>query len=285
MDKITDFFKEIGNRLKSPFISSFIISWLIVNWRVTIGLIFYKFKELPFSNYTSYIDLIEKNFSNWKYLWTPLLLALAYTFLYPLFRIAILGFDALVTKWSGNLVLYFSEGAKVPMEKFTKQIEKTNNAYKQLDEIIANESEFKEEVINLKEQLHLKENEIKDLKIEMSNNSYSKDVNLINGKWQKSETNPLNPNDPNNKVLNMVIGNGRVVVDDILMLDTIISYNMTNFFYTNIDKKIFMIERINYKHQDGTYLRSLDLTVNNDFTKMTMKKNDRELIVFSRIDD
>jgi hypothetical protein len=36
-DKVADFFKDVKERFSSPLFSSFIIAWLIINWKVPVA--------------------------------------------------------------------------------------------------------------------------------------------------------------------------------------------------------------------------------------------------------
>lgn len=36
IDKVRDTLDEVSNRLKSPFFYSYMISWLLVNWEVSL---------------------------------------------------------------------------------------------------------------------------------------------------------------------------------------------------------------------------------------------------------
>src|ERR1700748_661850 len=102
MDKITDFFKEFKSRLTNPLFASFILSWLIINWRVPVGIFGYKLDELKVDGYKSYADLISKNASTWNYLWYPLISAALYTLLSPLLRMIIIAFLSWIKKASDN---------------------------------------------------------------------------------------------------------------------------------------------------------------------------------------
>lgn len=80
MDTLKDFISDIKERISNPFISSFIIAWIFRNYPIIITLIFYKQSDLNRDHYTSYIDVIQKNYSENHMLWFPLVVAITYTF-------------------------------------------------------------------------------------------------------------------------------------------------------------------------------------------------------------
>src|SRR5207302_5085956 len=86
MEKISDFFKELKERISSPLFFSFIVSWLIWNWRIPVALLFYKPSDLIADGYKSYFDVIEKDLHTNYIFCYPLLSAIGYTLLYPLLR-------------------------------------------------------------------------------------------------------------------------------------------------------------------------------------------------------
>src|SRR5690606_4964283 len=83
MDQVKSFFETFKERISNPLISSFIIAWLVVNWKITIGLLFYNIAELNRDGYISYIDLISKNSCAINTFVIPLAWSLFYTFIYP----------------------------------------------------------------------------------------------------------------------------------------------------------------------------------------------------------
>jgi hypothetical protein len=56
MDKLSDFFKDLKERVSAPLFSSFALAWLIFNWKIPIALFFYKNQNLSADGYNSYID-------------------------------------------------------------------------------------------------------------------------------------------------------------------------------------------------------------------------------------
>ncbi len=136
MDKFSDFFKSIRERLSSPLISSFIIAWLIANWKIPIGLFFYKFLELKTDGYNSYFDLVTKNTNAWLNLYLPLIIAGCYTFLFPFLRNLILIFNEWIETWGNNQRLKISKERFVSISYLMDQKLEYDKSAKKLLETI-----------------------------------------------------------------------------------------------------------------------------------------------------
>jgi len=86
METIKDFFKEFKDRLTSPLIGSFILSWFLVNWQIPIVLIFYKQDQMKLESEKSFISFIKSQYT-WQHCFLfPFLVALFYVFAYPYIR-------------------------------------------------------------------------------------------------------------------------------------------------------------------------------------------------------
>ncbi|WP_017259525.1 hypothetical protein [Pedobacter arcticus] len=183
MDNISTLFKNLNQRLSSPFFFSFLLAWCVFNWQIIIALLFYKHSEVKLDGYHSYIDLIQQNTSSTNNLWCPLLAAFAYTFIYPLFKNGIDAFLAWTKTWGENWNLRVSKSRKISINK-----------YLQLREIYETRTTTLENILK-KESLHLNENErLRNEMLDLSskNNSLfrelsqwkaANDVNILNGEW------------------------------------------------------------------------------------------------------
>lgn len=101
--EIKDIYEEFKLKIKGPFYKTFIISWLIVNWRI----IFVAFGEndsdekiIQITNYLS---------SSWNALWLPLLISL---FLFVVYRWVEVG-----AEWYVNLINRLKKRQKIKSEE------------------------------------------------------------------------------------------------------------------------------------------------------------------------
>lgn len=139
-EHVDNFFRNVKERLASPFFFSFIISWIFWNWKVSVSLLWYEEKHYP--NQGDLIRFIDANTSNWYSLILPLASALLYT------AIIKNGVSALVT-WASvkgeQWDLWISKDTSVPMAKFITYRNLFQKSNEQLSNIINDESRKIEE--------------------------------------------------------------------------------------------------------------------------------------------
>lgn len=176
MDKLNDIFKEIKQRVTSPLIFSFLLSWIIINWRVTIGLVFYKIEDLAKDQYQSYTDLIVKNYGPWHYYYYPILIAIGYTFVFPFIRSGIKLFQSWLNRETDKRLFKIAGTTTVPMERFIKDRELYLSNTEKLKEIMDKESEY----LNENQTLRAERNRLQEQLNEYSTLSHS---NFLNGYW------------------------------------------------------------------------------------------------------
>ncbi|MNE06826.1 hypothetical protein D3C80_994260 [compost metagenome] len=162
MEKIQDFLKSLTERFSNPFIFSFICSWLIVNWRITIGVLFYNAQTLSKVGYDSYLTMIRCEATEWNYLWFPVILAAAYTSIFPFVKIGTASLQTLADKFTNQASLYISEGSTVPIDEYTKLTKEVEADKVELGKLLSKNRINEQEGIKLA-------NEIDLLKIENQN--------------------------------------------------------------------------------------------------------------------
>lgn len=196
MDKISDFLKELRERVSSPFFFSFLLSWLLINWRIPIALIFYKSEDLTKDGFKSYMDLITKQYGNGNMFWWPLFSALVYTFLYPLFKNAVILVNAWYQRWGTNFSLQISKKGKMPVEKYIKLRQSYVDRTELLEKILREENAFSVQKIELQNDNLLLmadkqklEADLQTLQATVDNWSRSNQLKYLAGYWQYSEIN------------------------------------------------------------------------------------------------
>ena len=145
MDKISDIFKNIKDRLSSPLFFSFIFSWIICNWKVTIALLWYDPKQIEKEEFKSIFDFIYLNTDPWNTFYLPLILAIAYTILSPIVSNAIRLFNSQIDKIGENKNLEITKGSNIPIEKFLSLKENYDARTEVLEKIIKDENKTKED--------------------------------------------------------------------------------------------------------------------------------------------
>lgn len=153
MERIQDFFKELGTRIKNPFYISFFISWLIANYKIFVGLFFYSIEELRFDGYSSYFEMI-KGESSWSTsLYIPLIAAIGYTVLTPLIKWLVSWFYL----WIGQKQELSESkllGTSILGRKYLRTQERLKEYEKKLTKTLDEEGEFLSARDKLQSELH-----------------------------------------------------------------------------------------------------------------------------------
>lgn len=184
MDKFLDFLKDLKGRATNPIISSFIISWAFINWRVIIGLIFYTNTQLKTDGYKSKIDLIYQNNSLTQYLILPITLALSYTFLFPFIKNYTQAFNSWIRSWGSDLELKYAKSGKISAEKYINLRELYVKRIKELEKTIEDESTLFIENQELKSKITSLTNEKYNLTEQVQFIKEKSTINSYNGEWK-----------------------------------------------------------------------------------------------------
>jgi hypothetical protein len=149
MDKVSDFFKELKERVSNPLILSFIISWLIWNWKIPIALLFYKPIDLRADHYDSFIDLIKKNNVNGYHFWCAVLFAICYTLLYPIVKQGVLIVGTFFDKHGTSYSLKYVKSAVVPFIDIIKERDEKQKLYDQVTTYTADKQKLIDDLANM----------------------------------------------------------------------------------------------------------------------------------------
>lgn len=140
-DNISDLVKDLKDRVTSPFFSSFLISWLLFNWKVPVALFFYNQAELKAEGYTSLITFIQKNVISPYSFWLPIALALIYCFIFPFFTNIIITARAYFKAQGSNWELKYARDGKVPMSKYISLRQNLFYRTETLEKVLGHETE------------------------------------------------------------------------------------------------------------------------------------------------
>jgi hypothetical protein len=277
MEKVSDILKTIKERISNPLIFSFIISWLLFNWEISIGLFWLSEEELKREGYKSLLDYINCKGANFGW---PIFTALLYTIGGPLIKILVTAFHTLTSKWSDNWSLKLSEGSNVPLEKFLSLKENMTKRTKVLEEHLKDARNSLEEF----EKTHTKllTEETKNVTLEETNKSLNFRNELLNtirkntfnvdyleGLWSVHRSSVLE---------DVIIENYRIEKGNIFKIDgnnMALKFTIKHFYFDSENKKIFFVkysipELLSIKTEDD--LRRL--SVEYDPSKVNLFIND-----------
>jgi len=195
MEKLKDILANIKERFSNPLIFSFICSWLIINWRITIAVIWHDNSQVEKAGSKSIYDFVGDHINLWDSLIHPLIFAIAYTLVMPIIRNLIRALQSWATKWGENWSLEITKGMKIPFEKYLRFREEYEKRGKILEEVITKESvnltlydKAKTELLeskNLNNEMKQQVNEANELVSNLFNEK------ILNGYWTNTYKNKL----------------------------------------------------------------------------------------------
>jgi hypothetical protein len=189
MEKLTNIRDNINERLSSPLIFSFVISWIFINWRVTTALLWYDPPKQSLGH-LSLIEYMESQITTLSGVILPFVFAIAYTILSPVVKNGITAFYTWAAAWGDSWNLRISKGSKVSMDRYLSLRDNLSKKTKQLEEIIDRENLTKNDLDLTTSTLLSERQEFKNLQREYSevkrivDNLYQ--PNFIQGQWIKT---------------------------------------------------------------------------------------------------
>src|SRR5579863_3786151 len=184
MERIQDFLKELRTRFSSPFFSSFIIAWLIINWQIPVGLLFYKTAEWKDEQGVGYIEYIEHNVRFFDGILWPLISALIYTVVAPVLKNLIRAFTAYVDRKGTDWALAASKGGSIPVEKFIELREGYREKVLELAKVTKIESKYRKESERLSQLADQLRKESSDRGADLEKLRSRSDINAYQGHWE-----------------------------------------------------------------------------------------------------
>lgn len=214
MDKFKNIYDNIKDRFSNPLIFSFICSWLIVNWQITIGLVLFDSEQIKNEGFVSIFEFVNDKINVEKSILYPLYFSLLYTAFIPIIRNIIQAFYTWTAKWGGNWNIYISKGVNIPFEKYIKLRDEYNRRSEMLEEIISKENEYLDkynklntDFLSLKTQTHELSQRLAD-----SNNfiQHIDNYNVLNGYWTNKYVDTLDGK--NHGTEDVYIDNGKYYI-------------------------------------------------------------------------
>ncbi len=240
MEKINDILNNIKDRLSNPLIFSFVCSWLVINWQITVALIWYDPKQIANEKCISIFDFINDKLNIIDYLVWPLVMALLYTFAMPIIKNGIKAFYSWTSKWGENWNLKILNEGKISIDKYLKLRSDYKNAMQKLEEVISEESEYIDRYNKLNSDFLNSKNKLNETAKKLSDKETfiqeSRDVRILDGTWEVKQ------NIQGEKITQnvQIIGGGYNIVSDFGNKDY--KFDIRNFYYDNIKKDVFFVK-------------------------------------------
>jgi hypothetical protein len=128
-NKLKDVFSNVKDRLSNPLIFSFIISWLIYNWEITVALLWYDKFQIQAEGCKSIFEFIQNKLDNkfWSTI-LPLIVALIYTLGFPYLKGLINILNKIALNFTKkNEMKYVKEVTIEKIKQLEKELEEVKN--------------------------------------------------------------------------------------------------------------------------------------------------------------
>ena len=213
MERLKEVFDNVNNRIQNPLLFSFIVAWVVSNWRIIVALFWYDTSQIENSGYDNMFGLIE-DLSSAKYgIIYPGIAALIYTFLLPLIsNFMIKPFTAWVNGKGETRSLNISGTSKVAMDRFIALRDNYKERSSKLEELIADEQKYVKSAAEaedkVREQIDRNTKLTHELTELKKHSHFKTDVSELNGDWINYFEQTHGPNKFNGKEI-VLIENGK----------------------------------------------------------------------------
>lgn len=188
MKKIQEILDQFNERFSNPFIFSYVLSWIVFNWKIVVALLWYDSLQIKLSGANSIFDFIEINSDMERGVLYPLIGAFAYTFGMPIFRNLVRASNSWASKWGTNWSLNILKNGQISVNKYLQLRDEYQERTKILSDVILKESEYLERFSALEtENLGIKDR-VNELSRNLQNsdkiiNNFS-NSRLLDGRWE-----------------------------------------------------------------------------------------------------
>jgi hypothetical protein len=190
-DKAEEILVTLKERLTSPLFSSFLISWLVINWKVSVGLFWLNTQQLNVAGYKTYIDLVSANINIFHTLFYPLTFAIAYTFGYPYIKNEINVYLSKRNKEGDNRIFGVQKDGSMPISRYIKLKEGLDKRAEEINRIILEASKIEELNTGLQAKLDSAHETISDMTKEANQARRRYDYSMLNGLWKRDYDKPV----------------------------------------------------------------------------------------------
>nr|WP_315203204.1 hypothetical protein [uncultured Flavobacterium sp.] len=249
-------------RLSNPLIFSFLISWLVYNWKIPVALIWFDENQISATGCKSIFEFIEYEWSKNGKIKEPIFVAFGYTLLLPVIKNLNRLLNSFVYKYADILDFKILKKSSVSIEKHLKIRDAYFLRTQELDKIFKDEDIYIAENNQIRNELSIAKENQKNadiLRVELNDiiNGIN-DISFLNGFW--NVTYVYNQNDRNKKqtvIEKVEIISGRYQIVSENKVDHM--YDIRNFYLNKRNKTLFFV-----KYLTNEYARKIDEELDND---------------------
>lgn len=128
-EKIKDVYENIKDRLSNPLLFSFLCSWLVLNWKIPVALVWYDKTQFISNKNHNIFDFIENYWKEEGAIFWPIFIAIIYTLVIPFIKNGVRVLFVRANKWGDkNEAKYVFEGMTKEHLELKKSYETLSNS-------------------------------------------------------------------------------------------------------------------------------------------------------------
>lgn len=241
MESFKDIFNSIKERFTNPLIFSFIISWLIYNWKITICLIYFNPEEFIKINNTDSLNFIASELNRKGSTLWPIIFAFVYTASVPLLKNLVRAFYSWCYMWGEKWNLSIIDGGMISVKKYIQFKNDYDQRTKTLVSILEDENQLRVNFETQKtESLKLQ----KDLNEERSRTQnfdeyfrQLRNFGILEGRWRNNYKKQLGK--PGTEVV-QILGNQYIIEGEFGRSEY--KFDIKNFYYDARNGDVFFVK-------------------------------------------
>ncbi|HEY5824423.1 MAG TPA: hypothetical protein VIT44_08665 [Cyclobacteriaceae bacterium] len=153
MERLSDVVNNVKERVTNPFIVSFLLSWLVVNWKITVALFWWDTQQIVDSGNLTIFQFIAREASRSESYLHPLYSALIYTVCSPFVFGGFSVLTAFAIKLSNKYIFQVSQDSPVSFEKYIELKERYSRSTDAYAKLVSEESKTLSNLETVKKEL------------------------------------------------------------------------------------------------------------------------------------
>jgi hypothetical protein len=272
LKELKEIWNSILERFTNPLIFSFVVSWLVFNWKVPAALFYDDSSHIIKAGYQSVFGYIDVYLTQYNEVFWPVCVSLTYTFLMPFVSAGVKVLFTLARKKGDDWSLSVLKGGKIPVDRYIRFREEYDKSSKLLQDTIEKESSNAIENARLQNELLSEKSKVNSLASEVENWKESfrihRDVKILNGFWTLTYRDTVKTNLKGDEDIFITDGKYFIIQKDGSRKH---SFNIINFYYDRAantmfftkdvveQKELYEVERVKYNNNSLTVESSEEL--------------------------
>tara|TARA_R110001606_G_scaffold349457_1_gene499402 strand:+ start:4084 stop:4932 length:849 start_codon:yes stop_codon:yes gene_type:complete len=276
-EKLSSFFDEAWQRIRNPFLFSFILALCLYNYRITLALFLWDgtFKHL--------LDFIcDEARINGVYIWAALGSATAYSVLFPVLQNLISAWKAFSIDWGNKWNFNISKESPVSMETYFNFRKNYKEQQENLATIISEEQNISNLLTDTQSELSTSNRQIAELNTKLGEKEAELErfkntvfnLSMLNGYWQMTVV--IEKQTPIEEIVRVSFEDGRFSIFDQGGTKQFYAF-IENFSLNEREEKVFFVKR-RREYPDQDIYQICNFKYSNNGKKLVGTEDDNSVV-------